>query len=225
MPPAGASPAPSLSRAEIALRVLAGLRLPDAVEDGAVGVRQALALAGLRPRRGVDEVEARPPTLVRQLAEALPAAETGSTPATERRDERPAPAAVLAEAIVGAVREHAAETVFKPQALADYDQVLPLPLLAQGQPAPARVAVAERQTATGTATFLRVDAELSRLGPVSVRLSGIDGGALSITLLAHGASGRVLAAGLPDLAESLRQIGVVAGLRVADLASEDGHAG
>jgi hypothetical protein len=116
-----------------------------------------------------------------------------------------------------------AETVVKPQALADYDVVLGLPMLVHGQPLPARLAVAERHTAAGTATFLRVDAELTHLGPLSVRLSGIEGGPMAITIMGSGRSLPALAAALPDLGESLRQLGLTAGLRVADLAEDLSH--
>ena len=79
-----------------------------------------------------------------------------------------------------------------------------------------RFAIAERETAAGTATFVRVDTELTILGPLSVRLSGIDGGALSITIFAHGPAQANLQAALPALSDSLRELGVTAGLRVAD---------
>src|SRR5437764_1257802 len=118
------------------------------------------------------------------------------------------------------MREQAAETVVKPQALVDYDLVMGLPLQVAGQPLAARLAVAERQTSGGTATFLRVDTELSNLGPLSVRISGMEGGPLAITVLASGAALAELAAAMPALNESLRALGLSVGLRLADL-SED----
>jgi hypothetical protein len=46
---------------------------------------------------------------------------------------------------------------------------------------------------------------------------------MAITLLADGPGGQALAEALPGLAESLQQLGMVAGLRVASLAADDGH--
>lgn len=114
------------------------------------------------------------------------------------------------------VREHLAEQVFKPRELADYDRVVPLPLATAGLPTPARLAVAQRSTGGGaSATFLRVDAELARLGTVSVRLSGADaGGPVAITIVASTAAGTMIADELPALAADLRALGVEAGVRV-----------
>lgn len=115
-----------------------------------------------------------------------------------------------------AVREHLAEQVFKPKELADYDRVVPLPLTATQVPTPARLAVATRSVGGGSqATFVRVDAELTRLGPVSIRLSGVDsGGPLAITLIAGPAGGAALADGLPDLIADLHTLGIDAAVRV-----------
>lgn len=130
----------------------------------------------------------------------------------------PTPAApgTLDETVVRTVREHLAEQVFKPKELADYDRVVPLPLASHEVTTPARLAVATRSTGGGqSATFLRVDAELSRLGPLSVRLSGTDaGGPLAITLVAGAAAGAALAEELPALIADLRRQGVEAAVRV-----------
>ena len=81
-----------------------------------------------------------------------------------------------------------------------------------------------RLTPGGTAYMVvRVDTELSHLGSISVRLSGLQDGPMAITLLADGPGGQALAEALPGLAESLQQLGMVAGLRVASLAADDGH--
>ena len=138
-------------------------------------------------------------------------------PATE-----PAPAppptlpTALDETVTRTVREHLAEQVFKPKELADYDRVVPLPLSAAQVPTPARLAVATRSTGGGSqATFVRVDAELTRLGPVSVRLSGADsGGPLAITLITSRRSGTALADELPALVADLRNLGLDAAVRV-----------
>jgi hypothetical protein len=76
--------------------------------------------------------------------------------------------------------------------------------------------VAKRATGGGaSATFLRVDAELSRLGAVSIRLSGADdGGPLAITLVAPPAGAAALADGLPELVGDLRTLGLDAAVRV-----------
>lgn len=114
------------------------------------------------------------------------------------------------------MREHLAEQVFKPKELADYDRVVPLPLSAQQVTTPARLAVASRSTGGGAqATFVRVDAELTRLGPVSIRLSGADGGGpLAITLIASRPSGAALSEELPALIDDLRGLGLDASVRV-----------
>lgn len=114
------------------------------------------------------------------------------------------------------MREHLADQVFKPKDLADYDRVVPLPLAANDLPTPARLAVATRSTGGGMqATFVRVDAELSRLGNVSIRLSGADtGGPMAITLVASPRAGALLAEELPALVADLRALGLEAGVRV-----------
>jgi hypothetical protein len=88
--------------------------------------------------------------------------------------------------------------------------------MAEQVPTPARLAVATRSTAGGQeATFVRVDAELSQLGPVSIRLSGpAAGGPIAITLVAEGAAGPALAEHLPQLVEDLRKLGLDAAVRV-----------
>lgn len=114
------------------------------------------------------------------------------------------------------VREHLADQVFKAKDLNDYDRVVPLPLATAQITTPARLAVATRSTGGGAqATFLRVDAELTRLGPVSLRISGSDaGGPLAITLITSPASGGLLADELPALIDDLRRLGVDAAVRV-----------
>jgi hypothetical protein len=132
----------------------------------------------------------------------------------------PAQAATEQPATV-ALREAVAQDLLPPRELSDYDRVLALPLAVAGEPLPARLAVAVRRTANGgTACWLRVDCELSRLGPVSVRLGGTDGGPVVITLIASPQAGARLAAALPALAADLREQGVDAALRVATPAEE-----
>jgi hypothetical protein len=151
---------------------------------------------------------------------AAPPLPAQPVPPVEDKAVAPGPAALptpLEETATRGVREHLAEQVFKPKELADYDRVVPLPLTAAQVPTPARLAVATRSIGGGSqATFVRVDAELSRLGPVSIRLSGVDsGGPLAITLIASPAGGGALAEGLPDLIADLHALGIDAAVRVA----------
>jgi hypothetical protein len=185
---------------------------PDGGRDGARAVMQALALVGIRPRDTTAlSGEPREPLPIQALAQTLTALSV--TNADPRGT--PLPPAVD-QAVTVLVRETLAETIFKPQALADYDMVIAVPMHVHHQPTPTRFAIAERATAAGTATFVRVDTELTQLGPLSVRMSGIEGGALSITLFAHGSVLSHLQAALPALSDSLRELGITAGLRVAD---------
>jgi len=141
---------------------------------------------------------------------ALRDAEATATPSEPRAG------ASASEAVVRTMREAVAEQVFKPKDLADYDRVIPLPLAADGRPLPARVAVASREAANGErATWVRIDAELSHLGSVSVRLSGGVGGPVAITLVAEPGPAQFLIEGLPDLVTDLRARGLVAAVRVA----------
>ena len=201
---------------------LLGTAIPDLERDGVSAAMQALSLAGVRPRQSAEARSAPvDPPLIHRLGVL---ASSPDLPAQVKegvtRHESPIP---MDAAVANVMREQIAETVVKPQALADYEVVLALPMHAQGQPTPARLAVAERHTAGGTATFVRVDAELTYLGPLSVRLSGIEGGPMAITLLGTGPALAALAAALPDLSESLRQLGLTAGLRVADLGEDHPH--
>lgn len=238
-PPSGATTTPpaNLETATVAMRALLGWAVPDGEREGTAGVLRALALAGLRETPAPSAATATPAaarpdgtapaTLLQRLASVPTTAPPEDHRAGAAANLLPAPSApaTLGEAVAHAAREQAAPSVFKPVTMADYDLVVGLPLQADGRPTPARLAVASRAMAGGNATFLRVDAELSQLGPVSVRLSGVEGGALAITLMADGAGGRALAESLPDLAQSLQALGIVAGLRVTTLDGEAGDAG
>lgn len=200
---------------------LGGTPIPDLARGGATAVLQAMALAGVRPRETGEMVATKAePTLLHRLD--IPVEEITPIRASLDTSRQP-PQQSLEAAVVHVMREQAAETVVKPQALIDYDVVLGLPLQVMGQPLPARLAVAERQTSAGTATFLRVDAELTHLGPLSVRISGIENGPMAITVLATGPALGALAEALPDLNESLRALGLAAGVRIADLIEDLSH--
>lgn len=152
---------------------------------------------------------------------ALPASQTAAEnadPAGEILRHADHPNEPQPAAVVRAAREAAAELVFKPAELADYDLVVALPLLAQQQPVPARLAVTSRTTPSGQrAWWLRVDAALSALGPISVRLSGAEGGPIAITIAASAHGGAIISSGLADLAADLDALGIQAGIRVTEL--------
>ncbi len=220
--PASAAPASTFTVPAIPVATtVAGTVVPDLARGGATAVLQALALVGVRPREtGEMLLPKSEPTLLHRLD--VPVEEIDPIRAMDS-GTRHAPQSPLDAAVVHVMREQAAETVVKPQALVDYDIVLGLPLQVMGQPLPARLAVAERQTSAGTATFLRVDAELTHLGPLSVRISGIENGPMAITVLATGPALGALADALPDLNESLRALGLTAGVRIADLIEDLSH--
>lgn len=214
-----AAPAARTGDARLAaIRSLAALVLPDPAVDGAPAVARALRLAGVAAQdpAGAPLVHpAAPDTpLARQLAALAESAPHDAAPP----GPTPPPADDAVQAAAGrTVREQLAEQVFKPKDLADYDRVVPLPLAAQQVPTPARLAVATRSGGGGQdATFLRVDAELSRLGPVSLRMSGIGGGPLAITLVARPGAAAELAGELPAMIEDLRAAGVEAGVRIIE---------
>lgn len=196
--------------------------IPDLERDGAHAAMQALSLAGVQPRHSAEARSAPVASpLIHRLGALVSAPDLpAQTKEVATRHESPI---AMDAAVVNVMREQVAETMVKPRSLADYDVVLALPMQAHGQPTPARLAVAERHTAGGTATFVRVDAELTHLGPLSVRLSGIEGGPMAITLLATGPALTALVAALPNLSDSLRELGLTAGLRVADLAEDHPH--
>lgn len=113
------------------------------------------------------------------------------------------------------LRDVVAQDLLPPKDLADYDRVLALPLAVQGQPVPARLAVSTRRTADGgLACWMRVDCELSQLGPLSVRLGGADAGPVAITLVTTPAAGPAIAEAITALSEDLRAAGIDAALRV-----------
>jgi hypothetical protein len=178
----------------------------DPAVDGGAAVLRAVARAGIAPALDPQIMAVLP--ALRQALDSLPETRIAA-------DAAPVPQAEPQAAVVRAAREAASETVFKPAHLDDYDQVVALPLLCQGQPTPARLAVAARGApGGGTGYFLRVDAALSRLGPISVRLSGADQGPVAITIVADAAGARRIAAGLDDLAADLHALGTAAGIRV-----------
>ena len=113
------------------------------------------------------------------------------------------------------LRDVVAQDLLPPKDLADYDRVLALPLAVQGQPVPARLAVSARRTADGgLACWMRVDCELSQLGPLSVRLGGADAGPVAITLVTTPAAGPTIAEAITALSDDLRAAGIDAALRV-----------
>lgn len=127
--------------------------------------------------------------------------------------------------LLPALRQLAAESLLPPQHLQDYDVVLPFPLALAGRPVPARLAI-RRQAGGRTASeaiYLRIDADLVRLGPLSLRLGSAGDGILSLVLVASGRAVEALAAELPDLEADLQQQGLRAHIRVLDQAELDRH--
>ncbi len=202
--------------------------VPD-LRDGSAAVLRALALSGLRERGDTRIAE---PTLLRVIAShstsgLIAAAARATEPATAPHPanaERLTPAAPDAITIdqrstttaTDSAREGLAHTLIRPKELAEYDTVLAVPLADHGQPLPARIAVTSRPAGNGPpATWVRVDTELSHLGAVSVRLSGLEGGPLAITIIAGERGVGPLADVLPELATALEQLGVQAAVRVA----------
>ena len=236
VPPLVSSPS---SAENLAWRALLADPLPDGSRDGVQGIKRALAMAGLQMK--IDATDLRTDAsmtaaavidsderatrsvspLIRHLAAILAAPEQAPPEKRSEGSPPPSPASpTMAEAVVRVAREQVVQTLFPPDRLMDYDRVLGLPLMADGRPSPARLAVAHRSAPGGaTATYLRVDAELDALGPISVRLSGVEGGAMAITLVASALTAAALAAELPDLVTDLRHSGITAGLRVV---SDDG---
>ena len=68
----------------------------------------------------------------------------------------------------------------------------------------------------------RVDAELSRLGPVSARISALDGGPTTVHLVAQPAAHEALSAVIPALEATLAARGLPIHLRLGS--ADDHHA-
>jgi len=215
LPPAG-------SGLPAAIAVLARLfpvtALPDPGQGGRPAAMAALELAGLRPLPAPTPATPGAPTVLPGDA-PRPAASTPSAP-----PEYPPPALTALARVAAApggeglrptVIEQGAATVLPPPDLADYDLVLPLPLQDRGAPVPARLAVTTRTSGGGvSATWLRVDAELDGLGPVSVRLSG-QGGTVAVHLVADGRGHDALVTQADALREALSALGLSASVRVS----------
>ncbi len=126
-----------------------------------------------------------------------------------------------AEGARAAMIEATAATVLPPADLADYDIVLPLPMQDRGAAVPARLAVATRHTSGGaSATYIRVDAELSHMGPISVRLSG-HGSQIAVHLIADASGARAMADQVESLTTALHDLGLNASVRVSTSQDED----
>ena len=128
------------------------------------------------------------------------------------------PAQAQNDQVKQVLRELSADSIFKPQHLHDYDNVLPLVLQHQGETQQARIAIAKRPIPgqQQDATFLRVDMELQRLGPLSLRMSS-GHGPIVITMFATGSALETLEAGRADLVHDLESQHIEAHIRIADL--------
>ena len=113
-------------------------------------------------------------------------------------------------------REILSESLLPPRALADYDLVIPFPLFAQQQPVPARLAMSSRKHGTTEATFMRIDVELSKLGPLSLRFTEVSGNPIGITVLHTPQAHSALHSGIHDLEADLQSQGLEASVRLAD---------
>jgi len=184
--------------------------------DGPEAAQRALRHAGMRPagddpatdpERVRGERPERPAALMARLADLVVRLQTlGHDSAGPTRT---------------ALIEAGAQTLIPPADLSDYDVVLPLALVDRGAPTPARIAVARRRAAGGQqATYLRVDTELSRLGPVSARLSAIDGGAITVHVVAAHSAHAALAAVLPGLEAVLAARGLPVLVRLGTMDDE-----
>ncbi len=205
--PHGGSQALTVDLGSLLRRLVVLATLPGAAAAGASSASQStsspaspgayesqpLARVGLAALPVAESETAAAPTAGPSAPDAPP---TNSTPTTMLRDA-------------------VAQDVLPPKELADYDRVLALPLAVQGQPVPARLAVSTRRTADGgLACWMRVDCELSQLGPLSVRLGGADAGPVAITLVTTPAAGPTIAEAITALSDDLRAAGIDAALRV-----------
>ncbi|NRA36588.1 MAG: hypothetical protein HRU15_00465 [Planctomycetes bacterium] len=124
----------------------------------------------------------------------------------------------ILESINSIIQDMNADSFFKPQHLNDYDYVLPLLSQHNGEAQHARIAIANRNIPgqKESATFLRVDMELSQLGPLSLRMSSGQG-PIIITIFATTPIVRTLSQALPQLEEDLQEQKLDAHIRIADL--------
>lgn len=193
--PAGPSPAASAPPpAPPASPPAATTAAPPSPPVGDASVDHQVRRAGIRPAG-----EGTPPIPDTPLAQAA-------------RAHLAAPDQV---AVRAALVDAAATTLMPADDLADYDLVLPLPLQHQGQDIPARIAVTSRRSRDGSpAGWLRVDADLGGLGPISIRLSGHER-SVAVHLIADGAGHRALGDGLEDLRAALAALDLSAQVRLS----------
>lgn len=215
MAPASAPPATS----PVVTRMTETLPGPTgtAPSDDAPAMERALHHAGLRREAPASDGPGMPaphraksshrvgdddlPALVTRIAQTFAAQQSNGTASAEARS---------------AFIDATAHTLFPPKELADYDLVVPLPIQERGSPVPARLAVSTRRTAGGvSATWLRVDTELSQLGPVSTRLAAMEHGPLLIHLVVTPAALSAMEAVIPDLQATLESKGFTATIRVS----------
>lgn len=126
--------------------------------------------------------------------------------------------AVMLESLNAIIQDMSAESIFKPQHLNDYDYILPLLSQHNGETQQARIAIANRAIPgqQASATFLRVDMELSQLGPLSLRMSS-GHGPIIITIFGTGRVLQILSQAVPQLEEDLQGQNIEAHIRIANL--------
>lgn len=218
--PAAATSAGLPAAIAVLARLFPVTALPDPGQGGRPAAVAALELAGLRAQPTPT------PSVLPTPADAALAADFNAPARTSAPVEREYPPPALTalarvaaapggDSLRPAVIEQGAATVLPPPDLADYDLVLPLPLQDRGAPVPARLAVTTRTSGGGTsATWLRVDAELDGLGPVSIRLSG-QSGLVAVHLVAAGSGYAALTAEAESLRAALSDMGLSASVRVS----------
>ena len=219
-----AAVAPPLSSAMPAATLLLLAEVAAAASDpgdGPEAAERALRRAGLRP---LSDEEA--PDRAHARARGAPD-EKSPAPLMARLADLVIRLQALghdaAEATRAALVEAGAQAVTPPEDLADYDLVLPLALVDRGLPTPGRLAVARRGAVGGQqATYLRVDTDLSRLGPVSARIAALDGGPITVYLVAEPRAHAALQTVLPELEATLAARGLPIHLRLGS--ADDHHA-
>jgi hypothetical protein len=177
---------------------------PDANEDPRPALREALTRAGLGHDDGAEDG-------------LIPARNESETPATWARHL----AGLDAERALPPGRALLAERALPTAPLDTYERVIPLPLAEQGRPAPARLAVSRRPggglSGSAEAILLRLDGELSRLGPYSVRSTSHAQTPLGITIAVRPDSRATLSEQTAALAAALEHLGLDPRIRLMDL--------
>ncbi|TVR14382.1 MAG: flagellar hook-length control protein FliK [Planctomycetota bacterium] len=117
-------------------------------------------------------------------------------------------------------REVLGEAALPPRGMVDYDLVLPLSLFDRDQAIPIRVGISQRQHGGMNATFLRIDVELSRLGPLSLRFTESPGSPIGLSIFHTPQVRSMLEGGIGDLQADLEAQGLEVFIRLLDMTDE-----